>query len=428
VYIGEGLTVSLRSGDGPELPGEIVDLSPHGLGVALVRPSASLTTGTLVEVRHTGATTRGISHDAIVKHVGNRSFVGRRRSLVGLELFRGQSCGGEVAREIAGYRCPDRFPGTAWARSPFFFREWLHFRVTELYADGLVLQSALADSGLLAGAVLELHVMLPPVGVFEVPATIVALGRDETLEVYRVRVRWVGRPIEFLRAASDFLLLGDAGLTPLQLREAGFEVSSLEHAAVYGYASSTDEFDAVLALRLRAHQHENRLTGMTTEDMRSPYDAYSRHLTCRVGGRIVGYVRVIYVEGDPRRSQYVTQGAHVVPTWLWDAGFVEAGAGAVDPAFQRAGLFLPLMQHAARTALQSGHRYVLGACADDLLPMYTSMGYFHLETRRATPRPGWSFDSHLICQNLEAIVCQPPSGRWVREMASVVNFVGLPPA
>jgi GNAT superfamily N-acetyltransferase len=135
---------------------------------------------------------------------------------------------------------------------------------------------------------------------------------------------------------------------------------------------------------------------VTVADLRSPFDAHSRHVTCRVGGRIVGYVRVIFVDGDPARSQYVALGGHVVPPWLWDAGFVEGGAGAIHPDFQRAGLYGPLMRHMLRVAVQSGHRYVLGACPDELLTMYRRIGFETLEERIVTPKPGWSFRSHLL--------------------------------
>ena len=155
----------------------------------------------------------------------------------------------------------------------------------------------------------------------------------------------------------------------------------------YDYASSAEDVDAILALRLHAHQAEGHLEGQTLEDMRSPYDAHSRHLTCRFGGRIVGYVRVIFVDGDPRRSQYVTMGGHEVPPWLWDAGFVEAGAGAMHPDFQRAGLFVPLMAHSARVAVQAGYRYILGACDDHLLGMYARWASRCSRSGSASPSP-----------------------------------------
>jgi hypothetical protein len=46
----------------------------------------------------------------------------------------------------------------------------------------------------------------------------------------------------------------------------------------------------------------------------------------------------------------VALGGHDVPQWLWDAGFVEGGAGAIHPDFQRAGLYGPLMRHMFRVA------------------------------------------------------------------------------
>jgi hypothetical protein len=218
-------------------------------------------------------------------------------------------------------------------------------------------------------------------------------------------------------------MLGDKRLTPARLRADGFDVGSVERAVTYDYAAGPADYLEVLALRLRAHQHEGRLVELTPHDMICSFDKHARHLTCRFGDRIVGYVRVIYVDGEPSKSQYVSHGGHEVPEWLWKAGFVEAGAGAIDPEFQHSGLFLPLMQHAARVALQSGYRYMLGACSDDLLEMYKSMGFFPLETRTVEPRAGWEFRSHLICLDLAKLV-EYGGGKSVRAMEEVVSFVG----
>ena len=46
------------------------------------------------------------------------------------------------------------------------------------------------------------------------------------------------------------------------------------------------------------------------------------------------------------------------------------------------------MQHFFRVAVQSGHRYVLGACPDELLEMYCDMGFEVLEERLVEPKPG----------------------------------------
>ena len=61
------------------------------------------------------------------------------------------------------------------------------------------------------------------------------------------------------------------------------------------------------------------------------------------------------------------------------------------------GLYVPLMPHSCGSRCQSGHRFVLGACDDELLGMYREMGFEVLEERIVEPKPGWRFRSHLIC-------------------------------
>jgi hypothetical protein len=136
----------------------------------------------------------------------------------------------------------------------------------------------------------------------------------------------------------------------------------------------------------------------------------------------VGYARAIFVDGDPVRSQYVSMGGHEVPQWLWDAGFLEAGAGAVHPDFQRGGLYVPLMQQLWRVTVQTGHRYMLGACPDELVAMYEDMGFHVLETREVNPKPGWSFRSHLIYGDAEEIVREASQSRGRAAMARAIEF------
>jgi predicted N-acetyltransferase YhbS len=236
-------------------------------------------------------------------------------------------------------------------------------------------------------------------------------------------VAWIDPSRAAQSAIARYLLAADETLSPAALRTAGLRVGSIEREVSYGVAASASEFDEVLALRLRAHQDIGHLEDVTVEDLRSSYDAHSRHLVCRFGGRVVGYVRVIFVDGVPARSQYVSMGGHEVPAWLWEAGFVEAGAGAIDPEFQNAGLFSPMMAHSLRVAVQSGHRYVLGACDDDLLGMYEAMGFEKLEERVCEPKPGWRFRSHLIVLDCQQVVESGPAA-----MSEAIRFAGLEPA
>jgi GNAT superfamily N-acetyltransferase len=394
VYLGEGLTFELAG----RIEAEAIDLTSGGLGLVL-RPITEVpSVGETVRVRYTGRGASGDAQDAVVRHVGSL----RGRPRVGVSLV--HDAPGDDKR------WPTALPACASAACPWFFQETLRFRLAAAGAAGATLRGTVP---LPPRAQLDLDLHLADIGIER------ARGRVRSVHGDEIDVAWIDPPPRLL---SRFLLAGDEGLTPSELRAGGLPVGSVAAEVSYEYAAEAGELREILALRLRAHQAEGHLTRGTAADLRSPFDGHSRHLTCRFGGRIVGYVRVIFVDGDPERSQYVSWGGHEVPKWLWDAGFVEAGAGAVHPDFQRAGLFVPLMQHAYRVAVQSGHRYVLGACDDELLGMYREMGFEHLEERIVEPKPGWRFRSHLIYVDTERVLAMPAPSRTLSAMASAIEF------
>ena len=410
IYLGEGLTVDVRS-RGVRLAAEVVDLTAEGVGLALVSPPVLLpAVGEAVTVRYTGRGAPGAERQAIVRHVGALSSAGRVLPRIGLSLA-------PTAAPRAGVRyvCPAELPAFASATSPWFVQEQLLFRILNIGAGGTRLRAA-RGAMVPEGMELDFDLHLACIGVEPARGRVTSVGRDA------IDVAWTDAPRPLLHAISHYLLAGDNTLTPAALRASGLRVGSIERAVTYDHANSSADLEEILALRLRAHQAEGHLMGASITELRSSFDAHARHLTCRFGERIVGYVRVIFVDGDPARSQYVSWGGHEVPPWLWRAGFVEAGAGAVHPDFQRAGLFVPLMQHSLRVAVQSGHRYVLGACDDGLLAMYREMGYEVLEQRTVEPKPGWRFRSNLIYTDAERLVQDEPASKTRAAMASAIAF------
>ena len=379
-------------------------MSAVGLGVAVLAPAPALpAVGARVTV-HPAA--HEAAHAAVVRHVGRV----RDLPLLGLSLVPDTS----RARD-ARFGCPEALPAFASAPCPWFFRERLSFRIARAGAEGMTLRAVGPSVALLSGMELEFSLHLVFGAVDHVRGRVTGVRRPY------IDIAWVDPPRALHRVLSDYLLATDATLTPALLRATGLAVGNIQQAVTYEYATPADH-EEVLALRLRAHQAQGHLGAASVADLRSPFDAHARHLTCRFGGRIVGYVRVIFVDGEPAKSQYVSWGGHEVPQWLWDAGFVEAGAGAMDPDFQRAGLFLPLMAHAVRVAVQSGHRYVLGACDDELLGMYRDMGFTVLETRLVEPKPGWRFRSHLIVLDAEQLAREAPATPTIATVTSAIDF------
>jgi GNAT superfamily N-acetyltransferase len=358
----------------------------------------------------------------VVCHVGSLRTGHRILPRIGLSLVPETSRpAGVERRDGARYPCPDALPAFAAASCPWFFRECLSFRILDVGAGGMTLRASSPGAALLPNAQLDFDLHLGHTGVEHARGRLTSVRCDGG-DALEVGVAWIDPPRELSKALSEYLLAGDEALTPAALRAGGLAVGSVERAVTYDYATTSADYDEILALRLHAHQAEGHLESASIADMRSPFDAHSRHLTCRFGWRIVGYVRVIFVDGDPSRSQYVALGGHEVPQWLWDAGFVEGGAGATHPAFQRAGLYVALMQHMFRVAVQSGHRFVLGACPDELLGMYREMGFEVLEERLVKPKPGWSFRSHLIYADAERLLQAPPASRALAAMASAIEF------
>jgi hypothetical protein len=413
VYLGEGLRFDVTS-DGAVLETEAIDLTSAGIGLAVLSAPVLPGVGEAVTVGYAGPGGPAAPQAAMVRHVGCLRRGDRVLPRLGVSFVPAP-----VAIGAQRWRCPDALPAFATATCSWFFRERARLRVLDAGADGMTLRAAGPHVPLLPGAEVELEVHLPYAGCEPARGRLVAAGREA------VRIEWIEPSRALLGALAQYLLATDDTLTPAALRAGGLRAGSIERVVSYDYAATEADYEAVLALRLRAHQDEGHLEGVTVADMRSAYDAHSRHLTCRFGGRIVGYVRVIFVDGAAARSQYVSMGGHQVPQWLWDAGFVEAGAGAIEPAFQRAGLFVPLMQHSVRVAVQSGHRYVLGACDDDLLGMYREMGFELLETRLVEPKPGWRFRSHLIYLDAARLVDEPPATPTVARMAAAIGFAGL---
>jgi GNAT superfamily N-acetyltransferase len=425
VYLGEGLTFEITARDA-RLDAEAIDLTPDGVGVAVLHPVAARmmpAVGDVLSVRYTGRGASGARQEATVRHVSSLRTGGRTLPRIGLSLPPAALRDTAVERrEGLRYSSPDDLPAFATASCPGFFQDTLRFRILELGAGGMTLRTT-SDQPLLPQVELDLDLHLPVIGVERGRGRLTTARRDGG--DVEVGVAWIDPPRRLLTALSQYLLVGNDTLTPATLRGGGLAVGGVERAVSYDYATTSADLEEILALRLLANQAEGHMVSQTIDDLRSSFDAHSRHLTCRFGGRIIGYVRVIFVDGDPARSQYISWGGHEAPQWLWDGGFVEAGSGAMHPGFQRTGLYVALMQHAFRVTAQSGHRYVLGACPDGLLETYREMGFETLEERIVEPKPGWRFRSHLIYADAARLLRDPPASKGVAAMASAIAFANL---
>ncbi len=327
-----------------------------------------------------------------------------------------------VSSERNFFPCSDTFPAAAFVKPPLPFGLRLRFHFRKMTSTGAILQTSDSPLELHPGDSLDFLVTLPAIGSFDVRSSITSIEDGSLCTAGQIHVDWSEPSKPFRLGLAEYLLLGDDRLTPVKLRTAGFLVGDISRVVTFSEANAEEDLEQILRLRLRAHQHEGRLSGFTESELASPFDAHSCHLVSRFGAKIVSYVRLIDVGRDPNKSQYALWGKHQVPDVLWQSGFAEAGAGATDPEFQRSGLFLPLMQFATAIAALKGYRYILGACENDLLSMYSEMGFQLIETREVHPKAGWQFISHLIFLDTHKLLHKPPVGRWVGSMGDAVRY------
>lgn len=399
VYLGEGLNLRVHW-EGPTVEAEGIDVTPHGIGAAVTKSPSSLPpVGSEVMVEYSGLVARGLRLKALVTHVTEGPAAGRRLPRLGLSFVDDHARPGPTPvvsnrRVAARFRCPEFFPALASSQSPVFFREWIHFKVVDFGARGMTLATSARNKEIVRGMEMDFQVTLPLIGAFTVRGRVSSVkhGHGDG-ERYRIGVLWLEPTKELLGAVGEYVLLAHKDVTPASLREMGFRVDSMEKAVSFRYAQTKADFDAIL--QLRAHCRSQPEPDATRRALVSRFDAHARHIVCRFGDRVVGSLRLIYAEGSPERSEYADVG-HVMPDWLWEAGFCEGGTLSVHPDFQRADLYLALLRHGVRTVMQSGLRYVTGASDPHLAPTYERVGFRPLETRMVTPVPGWTFESRLF--------------------------------
>lgn len=142
------------------MSGEIINLSPEGLGIAVSDAGASLPVeGERITLRHTGRGTSGLSHRVTVTHVGQGTFGGRKLPHIGVAFAR-ESTFDPTVNRTNGERHSSltAFPIVVSAESPLFFREWLHFAVREIGPGGMSLTTSIRNKGLIPGLRLNVDV------------------------------------------------------------------------------------------------------------------------------------------------------------------------------------------------------------------------------------------------------------------------------
>jgi hypothetical protein len=263
---------------------------------------------------------------------------------------------------------------TAYAPDPLFFREWLHFKVHAIGPTTLRAITTSRARSLVPGLPLSVTVCIPAAGTFTLRARVESAGAGLRPGELEVLLALDAPSRRFAEAAAELLAGARDDVTLATLRDQGFAVRGIDRAITCGYVETEDDMRQVLELRLAAYHSKNKFAfAKTAADMRDEYDAHARQIVCRVGGRIVGAVRVLFVDGKRERSEEVALGAPL-PDWLFAEPFGEVSRLCSHPEYRGSDVLVTLMRHLGRVGIQSGLTRLVASC-DDQCALYLKLGF-----------------------------------------------------
>lgn len=380
IYVGEGLSVSLSwhvsSGIRKKAKGEVVEISAEGLTLAIPKSSESVPNrGTEVYLSIEIRGYQTVELPAICVNIAE-SFHSRSELFrVGFSYLRPPAPQHESDRRSAQrFLCNETFQPIASCHEAIFFHEPLIFRIHEISSKGAKLRIGSNNINIIPGLKLSLKILIPGEGSFSTDVQIVSIKASAEFSLLEVGVVWLDPSSKFLTAFSDYLFstcqyplraLSEAGLVPLDSYK-GLIITS---------PSSPAEWAQLLELRLMAYHQVGKFGNITqSSEMLDHYDSFSRQLICKAKDKIVGSVRIVFVDKDKDKCEHQNLGIKV-PEWLWEKGFVEVSRLCTHPDY-RSGDILPLLvQHMGRTIYQAGYRYLLSNCNDNMWPIYRAFGW-----------------------------------------------------
>jgi Acetyltransferase (GNAT) domain/PilZ domain len=269
----------------------------------------------------------------------------------------------------------------ATSGDPLFSTGFIIYRVLGFTPRGAHLFAPGKEVHLLPGFRLQLRVLLPNADEISLSALILKVSQDVSEEGQNVHVVFESLSPDNQAAIAEYVLLVNESATVADLVTSGFLVEGTKRSFSVGYSNSESEWNTVLSLRLQAYhaagKFQDRSSPVAMEDR---FDSYSRQVICKSGRRIVGALRMVFVQMDRNRSEHVSLGIDV-PPWLFEQPFLEVSRACTDSEFRGADVLPLLFRKGLEIAVQTGNKYIIANCNSDLWPMYKRIGFKKIDVR-----------------------------------------------
>jgi predicted GNAT family N-acyltransferase len=294
----------------------------------------------------------------------------------------------------------------------------IHFRIADISRSGMQLLTSLRNKFLIPGVEFTGTCTFPTLGEAEISFQVVHVRvvQHGAKRCLAVGVTWSMVDPRTRELVGQYLLQFGPGASVQRLRETGFHVRSSSRALDFGAIRSEDEYREVLALRRLAYVHAGKAgPDARDEDMADALDARSRILVAKYRGRIVAAVRLLFPPAADARLKHEDYVALPRGTPQRDQ-IVELSKFCTHPEFRGSDLFYTLVKHCALTVLQSGRRFAVMSCTDELVAPYARVGFRKLGA--AYVHPTMKLAHHLMMAEVASVV----SGKHVNPV--VWNLMG----
>ncbi|SMF58498.1 PilZ domain-containing protein [Pseudobacteriovorax antillogorgiicola] len=396
IYIGEDFQVTCH-GQNFEITGLVLDYSSQGIAILFDKDqnvsNALLNYHVQLSFQLAGQTFTG---EGDILRYEEKDIRGTKYDLLGLRIKSNASDSREYRYSIQDHGVHP----TMTCKNPFSFKNNLNFLVSDLSSHGIGVIARNQGSCLLMGMKVKIHVVFPFTGAIECDAEVIHITVVAQNEL-RVGLRIDSSIDDYQRQAAHFLMF-DSGdeITLRELRRHGFHIDSVAAHLKCRYPQNEADLDQIFRFRLKVMHGMGECLDITDPNkMADKYDAFSRHIMIFHKDKLVSTARVVFNDGQRSRVEHLHYKAEI-PDYIFDEKFVEFSRGYVDEHYRGSDVYLTMVYHLGRIALESGNDYVIISCNEALLnKFYSHFGFKVVGTFSNSP------DKWLLCYaNMRAIV------------------------
>lgn len=278
-------------------------------------------------------------------------------------------------RNSTRWMCSEDFYPTCVSPTPGRYNEYIYFQIRDISRSGFQLVCSLRNKYLIPGTQLNLTASFPMVGDLSVPVRVARIGisSERGKDYLVVGTEFIDVSQTTRNIIGQYLLQFTDAESLEDLRHAGFFPRSVSRGTDFYFLKTETDYEAVLALRLRAHQVGGTVddrTGLT--DMGDMYDGNSRIIIGKHKGEIIASARVHFnVLEEPMEHESFVKWPSELPRR--DQIF-EITRVCTDPKFRSNDLLASLLRFISATCLQPQRPWVLVSTTDKFLPFYTKIG------------------------------------------------------